>query len=190
MTTWYLVRHAQSQANAEGWFSGHTDVGLSPLGEAQADALVPALEGVAFDRVLTSDLRRAVDTARRALGGRSPSWTATSALRERDMGAWTGRPLGELEALGLREVLYGWDTRPPGGESLRDATRRAVSALASAGVTDAALVVAHGGVLRGLLGLLDGPGFDEAPRRIVNNAELIVRELPADGWARLAERLG
>ncbi|HMV68138.1 MAG TPA: histidine phosphatase family protein, partial [Myxococcota bacterium] len=68
MRRWLLVRHAESVANAGRWFSGHTDVPLSERGEAQARALGDELGEVA--RVVTSDLRRAWDTAQIALGGR------------------------------------------------------------------------------------------------------------------------
>ena len=86
MSTWLFVRHAESVANAEGWLSGHLDVPLSPRGVAQAEALRERLAGVPIDRCLSSDLQRATETLRIALGGRQVPWARSAQLRERHMG--------------------------------------------------------------------------------------------------------
>jgi broad specificity phosphatase PhoE len=80
-------------------------------------------------------------------------------------------------------------TRAPEGESLLDATLRAVRWLGALPEDDTTLVVAHGGVLRGLLGVVDGLDVGEIPRRIVDNATVNLRELDAGDWARALERL-
>ncbi len=63
MGTVLLVRHGESEANAGGWYSGHVDVALTPRGLAQAERLVGLLADAPIDRILSSDLRRAYETA-------------------------------------------------------------------------------------------------------------------------------
>ena len=148
-----LVRHGQSTWNAEGRLQGQADPPLSESGREEARALAPHLAGFPAERVVTSDLRRARETA--ALLGhdgarRDPRW------REIDVGAWSGRSLDELP----RGAEVSWRAGPlvpPGGESwgaLTARVRGAAEELAAAG--GAWLVVAHGGVIRALVGELAG----------------------------------
>ena len=61
MKTLYLIRHAQSEANAGGISKLERDIALSPLGREQAQALVAQLP--ASKHVYTSELRRTHETA-------------------------------------------------------------------------------------------------------------------------------
>ena len=61
MKTLYLIRHAQSEANAGGISKPERDIALSPLGREQAQALVARLP--ASKHVYTSELRRTHETA-------------------------------------------------------------------------------------------------------------------------------
>src|ERR687893_1738013 len=58
-----LIRHGQSQGNAEGRFGGHTSTPLSQRGRLQAEATAHALASETFNAIYSSDLRRAVETA-------------------------------------------------------------------------------------------------------------------------------
>ena len=58
-----LVRHGQSTYNAQARLQGQADPPLSDAGRAEAELLKAALDGFAADRVLTSDLQRASETA-------------------------------------------------------------------------------------------------------------------------------
>ncbi|MHB8506801.1 MAG: histidine phosphatase family protein, partial [Acidimicrobiales bacterium] len=84
------VRHAQTAWNAAGRYQGHADVDLDDEGRAQADVLANAFRGFAADRLVTSDLRRAVQTAGPlALTLRREPLTDPR-LREVEVGAWEG----------------------------------------------------------------------------------------------------
>lgn len=187
MATWVLVRHGRSQANDEGWYSGHVDVPLVAEGHVQAAALVGALAGQPLARVVASDLVRAVDTARPVAQARGLRVETTPALRERHLGAWARtRHVDAPDA--FRAVLYGFATRPPGGESLADVGARAAAWLAAQPDPGPTLVAAHGGVLRVLLGLLDDLDDHAIPQRFVGNADVFVREVTADRWRAVAAR--
>ena len=113
-----LVRHGQTQNNAEGRLLGRADPPLTELGRRQADTLAAAVGAV--DRVVSSPLARARETA--AVFG------APVDLDERwielDYGDYDGRPLAEVPA----ELWATWRTdpsfTPPGGESLAEVGTR------------------------------------------------------------------
>jgi broad specificity phosphatase PhoE len=96
-----VVRHAQSEGNAEGSFGGHGPTPLSALGREQAQKLAVALsgeaEGEARWSIWSSDLPRAVETARPLCEKLGLEMKKTPALRERDVGVFTGLAFTEAE---------------------------------------------------------------------------------------------
>jgi broad specificity phosphatase PhoE len=154
-----LIRHAQSEWNAAGRWQGLGDPPLSSLGREQARRLAERLAAQPIDRLICSDLRRAVETAE-AIGealGLVPQPDA--ALRERDVGRWTGLTRSEIEeadgpllrAFGQRDDP---DIRPGGGESTRELehrVREAVSRLVAEAPEARTALVVHLGVIRALV---------------------------------------
>lgn len=184
MSSYVFVRHARSVANAQGWFSGHVDVPLDPQGELEAAALAAQLADTRLERGFSSDLRRAVQTAEPVLGPRAVPLVCSSALRERSMGAWAGAAVASPPD-GLHDVLHSVHLRPPGGESLLDVAVRALGFLAAVGDGPPALVVAHGGLLRVVLGMVDGMSWEALPSLQVVNATPMPRVVPAARWREL-----
>src|SRR6185436_2286251 len=103
-----LLRHGQSQWNLENRFTGWVDVPLSPKGEAEARAAGEKLRGRRVDRVFTSVLRRAIDTADIALaaaGLESVPTQRDAALNERMYGDLQGTNKAEaIERFGAEQV--------------------------------------------------------------------------------------
>ena len=187
LSRWIFVRHGQSVANVERWLSGHVDTPLTDEGRAQARRARVELDAVPLGRAFTSDLVRAHDTARILLEGREVPLTVTPSLRERECGDWACANLDELRASGEVVLLFGWESRPPGGESQADVAARVLAWLVGLDEIDGTtLVVAHGGVIRILLGLLDGVALEDIGRNRVANATPHTRELAAGRWAELA----
>lgn len=93
----YLARHGQTEENIARIFQGHLPGRLTAEGIAQAEALHDALLDVPLDAVVSSDLRRCVDTARIAVGDRRLPWKQTALLREIDWGSWTGLAIKEVD---------------------------------------------------------------------------------------------
>jgi broad specificity phosphatase PhoE len=85
-----IIRHGQSQGNAEGRFGGHTDTPLSPRGRKQAQATARALASEKFDAIYSSDLPRAIETASPLAKLTGVSLETTDALRERSVGVMEG----------------------------------------------------------------------------------------------------
>ncbi len=97
MITLYLARHGQTEENIARIFQGHMPGTLTVEGIAQAEALRDTLRNISLDAVVSSDLKRCVDTARIAVEGRNLPWEKTVLLREIDWGSWTGLAIKEVD---------------------------------------------------------------------------------------------
>lgn len=176
----HFVRHGQSADNARNRLQGHADPPLTDLGRAEAERLRPALPPFAADRVVSSDLLRARDTA--ALLG-YPEARLDPRLREIHVGSWGGRSLAELPP-GSEPAWRGGPLRAPDGESWAELQARVggvVDELLAAG--GEWLVVCHGGVVRAALSHITGAD----PQRVAGpaNASLTVihdARLTLYGW--------
>lgn len=85
-----IIRHGQSQGNAEGRFGGHTDTPLSARGRKQADATARTLASEKFAAIYSSDLPRAIETASPLAKLTGVELQTTDALRERSVGVMEG----------------------------------------------------------------------------------------------------
>jgi len=124
-----IIRHGQSQGNAEGRFGGHTDTPLSARGKKQAEATARALANEKFSAIYTSDLPRAIETATPLSKLAGIPLQTTEALRERSVGVMEGLTFEEAadqhpeqyQALLRRD----FDHVLSGGESYRQTLDRA-----------------------------------------------------------------
>lgn len=156
MTTFLLMRHGLTDWNLRSRIQGQTDTPLGEQGRDQCRSWKQTLDGMDLDRVLTSPLARAVETARRCTKGRNLPHTTDPGLMEMHWGHWTGRSKEDMRA--DREAVReqerrGFDFRPPGGESRRELLQRALAALkdfSEAHPDRRVLVVTHNGVLGAL----------------------------------------
>ena len=152
MTLLALIRHAPTVWSNEGRMQGRADVPLAaPLPEWRWPA---ALDGF---RVITSPLRRAVETAR-LLG---VSAVPEPLLVEMDWGDWEGETLAGLRARLGAEIEHaearGLDFRPPVGESPRDVQARLAPLLRDiAGAGEPTAAITHKGVIRAVFALAAG----------------------------------
>jgi broad specificity phosphatase PhoE len=150
----YLMRHARVAYFEDGRPLRPDLVPLTDEGREQACAAAAVLEGVEFDRVITSGLPRTLETARIVAPGMEPeSWPE---LREIESGRLDDIPEDELE----RAFVETWRGVVPkeaqflAGEtvgSLLDRVLPAIDRLLSDPEWDAVLAVLHGGVNRAIL---------------------------------------
>lgn len=96
-TTLFLVRHGETVDNANKIMQGQTQGQLNEEGVRQAQQLRERLAGTSIDAVVSSDLKRAVDTARIVAGPHGLEVVTTPLLRERDWGSFTGRYIPDLK---------------------------------------------------------------------------------------------
>lgn len=99
MTQLWLIRHAQTDANATGIIQGQYDAHLSALGREQAHLLAQRLVKSPPDVIYSSDSSRAHDTARAVALMCELPIDLDVRLREIDMGQWSNRPWEEIRRL-------------------------------------------------------------------------------------------
>ncbi len=95
VTKLYLVRHGQSDGNAEGRFGGHGPTPLSKLGVQQAEATAKVLAREGINSIYSSDLHRAIQTAEPLSQLTGIPITSTAAFRERNVGVLEGLTFDE-----------------------------------------------------------------------------------------------
>ncbi|MDQ3870840.1 MAG: histidine phosphatase family protein [Chloroflexota bacterium] len=132
MVTLVLTRHgATTRSEPEQHLGQRIDIELSPAGREAAGALAMRLEGVQFERVISSPLRRAQETAVRAVPGATIE--TDTRLAEMDYGEWEGLTYEQIDERDA-ELRDAWERDPatlacPGGESGADVARRVHSFL-------------------------------------------------------------
>ena len=162
-----LLRHGQTDYNLAGRMQGHIDSQLTDLGQAQAVAVAPEIVRMAPELLISSDLRRAIDTADVVGAATGLPVKLDPRLRETHLGEWQGRSVEEIE-LAWPGAIAAWRSdpswAPPGGESRIDVVRRSTPVVdelddeVPAGSDATAILVAHGGMIAGLVcGLLALP---------------------------------
>ena len=170
MTTRRLVmlRHGQTDFNLGSRMQGQLDTELTELGRVQAVAAAEALAKHQPLRIVSSDLRRAYDTAV-ALGERTGLPVQVDRrLRETHLGDWQGMTHAEIDAVAPGARLAWRDDAtwaPHGGESRVDVAARSVPLIADLiagepewGAVDEperpVVLVAHGGLIAALTAAL------------------------------------
>lgn len=153
MTTLILARHGETDWNRENRFQGHADPPLNDLGRRQSAELAETLAGETIARVYTSPLRRARETAEIVAARLGLDVEAVGALREIDVGSWSGLTRDEVAAR-FPDAYALWLDGGHGfedGETYEELRTRVVPALqelAGRHPEDAVLVVTHGGPSR------------------------------------------
>jgi broad specificity phosphatase PhoE len=117
--------HSTTLDNEEGRATGWLPGELSAAGRQQAQALGARRRNDGLDAVFSSDLARAVETARIAFDGTSIPRFLDWRLRECNYGELNGRPAPEIDAVRARKV----DEPYPSGESYRQVAERVASFL-------------------------------------------------------------
>lgn len=195
-----LVRHGQSQGNAQNIFTGWRDLPLTERGRSEAlDAAEKILRsGVPIDAVFSSALQRAKETATIIIKllGRPIPLTSDAALNERDYGDLTG--LNKTEAadrFGAEQVRIwrrSFSQRPPAGESLRDTLARVKPYFTEIIVPTLdrgsnCLVVAHGNSLRALVMMIEDRSEADIESFEIKTGELLAYQRNEGKWIRIEE---
>jgi probable phosphoglycerate mutase len=147
-----LLRHAEAEGNPEHRFIGQHDVALSPLGRRQAEALAHRLRTMPVTRVISSDLRRCVDTVKGFATSVGLEIETDPRWREIANGQWgglLGEQIAEKWPDAWKRYRGGEDVDRPDGERWADVRVRVVAAfeeLAGRLTNDDLVVVStHGG---------------------------------------------
>jgi 2,3-bisphosphoglycerate-dependent phosphoglycerate mutase len=190
-TTLIVVRHGETSWNREKRMQGTTDTQLSDIGRAQAQALGRRLREHKFAALYSSDLSRALHTARAIAEHTGRKVVTDARLRERCFGIFEGLTAAEIIARYPDEhslfASQDPDYEVPGGECARRFTGRCLGCLGE--IADRhpgmeVVVVSHGLVLDSLYRVAHGLAHG-APRPV----PLINASLNRFGYGRGAWRM-
>ncbi len=166
----YLMRHGETEWNRQRRLQGHSDIPLNDVGLAEARKASRAMRSIDFDCILSSPLQRAVKTAELVRGDRSYQVQINPLLTEITFGAAEGIYLSEDRISEndpelTAEVLHFLESPqkygpPRGGESIGEAKARAGRFLTEILLPreqdcSRILVVAHGGIIRAMLDIIE-----------------------------------
>lgn len=187
-----IVRHGQSEWNAQNRFTGWVNVDLAPKGIEEAKQAGEKLKGYTFDKGFTSALMRAQKTLTGILnvtGQTDLDVTENEALNERMYGDLQGKNKDEARKEFGEEQIHIWrrsfDTPPPGGESLKGTADRVlpyyqevIEPELKAGKT--IIIAAHGNSLRALIMYLENLSPEEILKTEVPTGKPRLYEFDAD----------
>lgn len=188
MTTFYLLRHGETEWNEKGRWQGHSDLALNDRGREQARESTSAVLAAAPEFAFSSDLKRAAETAAIVTSPLKLSVPALASLREAHFGAWEGLSKDQI----IERFPEDWRRRtedvvnyaPPGGESLRALARRmslALRDLADAHQGRRVLVVTHGFAIAAVRVALAREPLENACVQIPKNCALTEIPWPESG---------
>jgi len=128
-----LWRHGQTDWNVENRFQGHSDIPLNKVGQYQASEAAKVLAALRPDRIISSDLIRAQETAAALAALTDIKVEINPNLRETDGGLWEGKLASENRAT-HGELFASWyegGDEPAGvtGERRSDVAKRAVAVI-------------------------------------------------------------
>jgi len=170
VTTLLLVRHGETDWNRDHRWQGHSDTPLNESGRRQALELAATLDPP--DRIYTSDLSRAVETAAILAARLGSPVVLDQRLRERGFGAWEGLTTPEIEerfAADLARWRAGEGAGAADAEAFAAFAERVGSFLDDVLASEAGkevLVVAHGGTIRVIHALASGLDYVRDHRSI------------------------
>jgi 2,3-bisphosphoglycerate-dependent phosphoglycerate mutase/probable phosphoglycerate mutase len=193
-----MWRHGETDHNVDRRLQGHLDAELTTEGLDQARRAAPVLAGFEPSVVVSSDLRRAADTA--AVFG---AWTGhplvfDKRLRETHVGKWQGLTHPEVEANwpgGITTWRADPTWAPPGGETRVEVATRANEVIQELDAVHdgTALLCAHGGWIIALTcKLLDLPTPNWIHFAVPGNCRwtVLVRRVGLPGWRLVSYNAG
>ncbi len=161
----YVLRHGETEWNAEGRLQGALDAPLTPRGRAQAQRQAEILQGLDLEDfdLFSSPQGRAVETARIALASRVTDLRTDERLREIGVGVWAGRLHREIDSYGEPDTapnspLTIYENAPDGEGFVRLSVRCAAFL---GDLRRPAVIVTHGITSRMLRAIAMGGGIGD-----------------------------
>ncbi|MDX8340523.1 histidine phosphatase family protein [Draconibacterium sp. IB214405] len=184
-----IIRHGETMWNVQKRIQGQRNSKLSENGITQAELVAEALVRREFDVLVSSDLERAVETAKIINKQLSLPHKYNLNLRERSFGIFEGKNFAEIEEMYPEEFRRYKERNPgfvvPGGESIEQMYTRVTSeieALASKYKDQKVLIVSHGLVLEMMMYRTFNLKLDEPRSFSINNSSISSFYIDKDNW--------
>ncbi|RLA46664.1 MAG: hypothetical protein DRR06_04555 [Gammaproteobacteria bacterium] len=184
MTTLHLIRHGETDWNAEGRIQGQMESVLSELGKQQAQELQVKLQSLDFDQVFCSSSTRARQTAELALSHIDQPFTYLDSLKEIYLARWEGQLYKDIEVSdpqashAFRQEPHTFDVS--GAETFANLQRRALDAIVQ--IIDQCrgkevVIVSHGAWIKSVLCHYEGRALSQfwEPPRMHNCCHSIIK---------------
>ncbi len=177
-TTYFFVRHGQTDWNVQGKLQGHTDIPLNETGRQQAAALKNLLREINFSACFSSDLQRASETAAIVVSECPLEIVKESRLRDRNYGDFEGKSFKDFEDVMLEQCA---------SVENRGEVRKRIEAF----LVDKAeqkqhqgnvLIVTHGGFMSSVLALVLNLPFENKAAIGIGNAAYVQMYFSGSEW--------
>lgn len=158
-----LVRHGEVIEEYRGKYNGHIDIPLSQNGIENAKELGKKLQCEAYDRVYCSDLLRAKHTLEAFSLHVEPIFTST--LREKSWGRHEGKSFDEIQKEGIEYESFEQWVKALDGENIERYKERIKEYFYETifkSTDKNILIVTHSGVIKTLLGIVNGYSLEKA----------------------------
>lgn len=182
-TTLFLIRHGETEWNRLNRIQGHSDIPLSETGVRQAEKLANYLAQQPISSLYSSDLKRAVETARPLGKARGVSVQLLPELRERSFGKLEG-----CDSFEVRDTIRKMGEMSYGVEPYSQVQQRAyqcLTQLADKHLGETIGVVSHGGLILAFLRQIMDEEQGESLPRISNTGVSILHYEPSQ-WQIIA----
>jgi broad specificity phosphatase PhoE len=176
----YLIRHGQTKSNFEKRFQGHTDIELNELGLNQAKKLALHSQNFKIDKIYSSDLLRAYNTANEIAKVKKIAIIKNKNLREGFFGAWEGKKVDDI--LSVEPKNYDAIFNNPenaiikNGESFPELQQRAWNEfqkiVAQEKDNSNIVIVSHGATIRTIICSILGTRLNNMWKFIIDNASI------------------
>ena len=184
MTRLILIRHGETDWNVEGRWQGHIDVPLNENGRRHARRLAVELTKAGIQAIYSSDLTRALETARPLAESLGLLIRTDRRLREINLGEWQGLLLTDIQMrhaeLFRSHMADPLSVASPGGETALQVEQRAKHALdeiLQMHPDETVAIVAHGFVIAVLRVRLENKRMDQVWDLVPDSAQAIVYDL-------------
>jgi broad specificity phosphatase PhoE len=169
----YLVRHGETEWNAQRLVQGHSDIPLNERGREQARLLAARVQQLPITQVCSSDLQRAYETAVTAAQTLGLSVCRHPELRERNYGDWEGKDYRVIQAQFPdfnpwkdTESKYNIETF----SAMQQRGMRCLQAILQEGDAEHILIVSHGGLINALLHYMSGGVYGTGKTKLGNTS--------------------
>jgi broad specificity phosphatase PhoE len=190
MTRLWLVRHGETDWNLEGRYQGISDVPLNANGRSQAQEMgkILASNGISYQAVYSSPLKRAYETAIIIAHWLRLPVCVDERLREMELGEWEAMLYAEIDGKFPEKIrerqTNAANTHAPGGENaivVAERMSQAADEIAASHPGEDVIVVTHGMSIKTLSAVAEGNGFDRIYQDMPPHLEPVLVEWTPPG---------
>ncbi len=187
-----IVRHGETIQNAKGIVQGHMHGKLSKKGIAQAKELALLLKGQKIDVIFSSDLLRAVHTAKHITKYHKAPTYYTKELREINRGVFQGIKVENLKEIINSSNVPTVEFKPKGGESyleVIDRLNKFYKKISKKYKNKTVLIVTHGVATKTFMSTLLKMPIEKSHALRTKNAGMLVIEIKKSGNKKIKDTM-